>query len=112
MGLLVDRKRKFGHADVDNDGRIDRKEWIAHFGDDAGFDLCDIVQDGSVSRAELLAYEEFVALDLDNDDRISRKEWIAYFGDDTGFDSHDVNIDGTISQAELLATLTTIRRMK
>ena len=110
--LMVEWSDKFGTADVNRDGRIDRQEWIAHFGDDLGFELYDIGQDGSVSRIEFQAYEEFSALDVNNDDKLSRDEWIAHFGDDTEFDTHDLSDDGTLSRAGFLATLTTIQRIK
>ena len=105
--LLIHRKNEFGSANVDNDGRIDRQEWIAHFGDDTEFDLCDINHDGSISRAEFVAFKEFSALDLDDDDGINREEWVAHFGDDDGFDAHDVDNDGLVSRIELLAMLAT-----
>ena len=110
--LLLDRRQKFGMADVDNDGRINRQEWIAHFGDDKGFDSYDIGNDGSISRAEFLAYEEFAALDVDNNDGVNREEWIAHFGNDDGFDEHDVGNDGIVSSAEFLAALATSRTRK
>ena len=116
----------FGTTDVDQDGRIDRQEWIAHFGDDTGFDLHDFGHDGSISHAEFLAYQSsllrtstvelddqhhsladrsrtFGTTDIDQDGRIDRQEWIAYFGDDIGFDAHDAGNDGSISRAEFLA---------
>ena len=116
----------FGTADVDQDGRIDRNEWIAHFGDDTGFDLRDIGHDGGVSHDEFLAYEkslrgarkldaqhellvnrarEFGTIDLNQDGRIVREEWIAHFGDDIDFDLCDkiIRQDGAVSRAEFLA---------
>ena len=110
--IMVDQSHEFGITDEDNDGRIDRQEWVAHFGDDTGFDLHDIRGDGSISRAEFLAYEEFSGLDLDNDGKITREEWVAHFGDDTGFDIHDKSHNGTVSRVELFGTLATLRRSK
>ena len=98
--LLVDRARKFGIIDRDKNGRIDRQEWIAHGGDDTGFDLCDSCKDGAISRAEFLAYDFECS---DQDGTIDRQEWIDYFGNDLGFDAHDIGDDGTIGREELLA---------
>lgn len=109
---MVDQSHEFGITDEDNDGRINRQEWVARFGDDTGFDLHDIRGDGSISRAEFLAYEEFSRLDLDDDGKITREEWVAHFGDDTGFDVHDKSHNGTVSRAELFGTLATLRRSK
>merc|ERR1712166_111364 len=119
---------------ADNDGRIDRQEWIAHFGDVKGFDANDIGHDGCVSHAEFLAYQKasranthkanahdkllldrrqkFGMADVDNDGRINRQEWIAHFGNDDGFDEHDVGNDGIVSSAEFLAALATSRTRK
>ena len=80
--------QQFDTADADNDGRIDRQEWIAHGGDDTGFDLCDSSEDDFESA--------------DPESRIDRQEWIDHFGNDLGFNAHDIGDDGTISREELL----------
>ena len=99
----IDPNYEFDEA-VENDDRIDRQEWIAHFGDDTKFDLCDVSHEGSVTCDEFLAY---AASDPDEDNGVNREEWIAQFGNDDRFDEPDVDNDGFISRAEFLATLAT-----
>ncbi len=50
--------KEFNGADTDRDGKLTRKEWIAKYGSNAGFDEVDLNGDGVVDEDEFRGSKE------------------------------------------------------
>jgi Ca2+-binding EF-hand superfamily protein len=102
-----DRDDRFENLDVDNDGRVERREW--HGGGEA-FDWLDRNRDDVLTRAEVVgstdasttpaAANRFSTIDFNGDGRINAGEWQ---WSRASFQSRDSNGDGVLSRNEFAA---------
>ena len=101
-----DRGDNFDDLDMNNDGRIERREW---HGGASVFNQLDRNRDGVLSRYEVVGnqdvypeeWDQFSSLDQDRSGSIERDEWHASLA---SFNRLDVNRDGLLSRRELEAT--------
>ena len=98
------RGDRFEDIDVNNNGRIERREW---YGDAQVFDWLDRNNDGILTRAEVVGeevnrpFDQFASLDINRNGTLSRDEW---HWSRISFNDRDVNRDGVISQREFNAS--------
>jgi EF hand len=101
-GYEDDRGDNFDDIDVNNNGRVERREW--HAGDDA-FDALDRNHDNVLSRFEVVGgqditgdtWDQFATLDYNRNGSITRDEW---HGSNVSFNQRDLNRDGVLSRRE------------
>jgi Ca2+-binding EF-hand superfamily protein len=104
-GYEDDRGDNFDDIDVNNNGRVERREW--HAGDDA-FDALDRNHDNVLSRFEVVGgqditgdtWDQFATLDYNRNGSITRDEW---HGSNVSFNQRDLNRDGVLSRREFEA---------
>jgi Ca2+-binding EF-hand superfamily protein len=103
-----DRMDRFEDLDVNNNGRIERREW--HGTRDA-FDWLDRNRNGVLSRAEVVGtatvparQNQFASLDYNRDGAISPNEW---HWSRRSFDQRDLNRDGALTRREFDTTIET-----
>jgi len=94
-------KPKFNKADKDNDKTLDKDEAKAMPEVSANFDAMDTDKDGTVSRAEVKAYEKFAKKDKDADGTLDKGEAKLWWTVSHNFDAIDTDKDGTVSLAEI-----------
>lgn len=99
------RGDRFEDIDVNNNGRVERREW---YGSADAFDWLDRNNDGVLTRAEVVGdqdanrpLDQFASLDIDDSGTIERDEW---HWSRISFNDRDVNRDGVISRREFTAT--------
>jgi Ca2+-binding EF-hand superfamily protein len=97
-----DRDDRFEYLDMNNNGRIERREW--HGSADA-FDWLDRDRDNVLSRTEVLGdgstrFDSFGSLDGNNNGRLEPAEWRWSL---TSFNRYDTNNDGSVSRQEFNA---------
>jgi Ca2+-binding EF-hand superfamily protein len=97
-----DRDDRFEYLDMNNNGRIERREW--HGSADA-FDWLDRDRDNVLSRNEVLGdgstrFDGFGSLDGNNNGRLEPGEWRWSL---TSFNRYDTNNDGSVSRQEFNA---------
>ena len=102
------RGDRFEDIDVNNNGRIERREW---YGGADVFDWLDANNDGVLSQGEVVGQEgeatprdQFASLDIDRSGMIERDEW---HWSRVSFNDRDVDNDGVISRREYVATSAT-----
>lgn len=94
-------KTKFGKADKDNDGTLDKEEAKALPEVAAHFDAIDTDKDGTVSSDEVKTYEKLAKLDKDADGTLDRNEAKGWSMVSKNFEALDTDKDGTVSLAEI-----------
>jgi hypothetical protein len=104
LGGDVDDVRDVSFDDLDwnNNGRVERDEWI---GDESVFTSLDRNRDGVLSRFEVVGgidtptdtWDQFVSLDYDRNGSIGRDEW---HWSAASFARYDTNRDGMLSRQE------------
>ena len=113
------RAQTFDNLDVNNNNRIELREWTASLN---AFDRADQNRDGILTQAELGIVNpnvgrgaarrandyNFDALDVNNNSRIERREWVAR-GD--VFNQLDVDGNNVLSRAEVEVAATTNPRV-
>jgi Ca2+-binding EF-hand superfamily protein len=94
------REDRFETLDTNNNGRIERGEWLGRI---ERFEALDRNNDGIVSRAEMLNNQDdaesrlFADADDNSDNRLSQREWQWA---QRVFTQQDVNRDGYVSREE------------
>jgi hypothetical protein len=105
-GYEDDRGDNFDDLDVNNNGRVERREW--HGGDDV-FDALDRNNDNVLSRFEVAGsqdttgdtWDQFATLDYNRNGSITRDEW---HWSNVSFNQRDQNRDGVLSRREFEAS--------
>merc|ERR1711865_1052330 len=96
--------QEFDKMDTNNDGEVDRAEWIALHGNDDGFDCYDMDDSNTMDmldyRVGHLIEGDLARIDSNNDGKITKEEWIARYGNEDGFDRFDLNGDGIVDADE------------
>jgi len=98
-----DRDDRFENLDINNNGRIERREW---HGSDEAFAWLDRNNDNVLSRAEVVGdgstrFDSFGSLDTNGDGRLELGEWQ---WSRVSFNRYDTNNDGSISRQEFNAS--------
>merc|ERR1712166_704862 len=98
--------QEFDKMDTNNDGEVDRAEWIALHGNDDGFDCYDMDDSNTMDmldyRVGHLIEGDLARIDSNNDGKITKEEWIARYGNEDGFDRFDLNGDGFVDAYEFV----------
>lgn len=96
------REDSFDDLDFNNNGRVERNEWL---GGTQAFSNLDLNKDGVLSRYEVVGgqettgdtWDQFASLDYDRNGSLGREEWHWSRG---SFDQRDQNRDGMLSRRE------------
>ena len=92
-------------ADIIQDGRVSRFEWVATHGDDENFDVYDLDGDGEVTLDEFkqasMTQRRQGSKHKGGDSKINKGEWVALGGSAKGFESIDTDGDGFLDRAEM-----------
>jgi Ca2+-binding EF-hand superfamily protein len=98
-----DRDDRFEYLDMNNNGRVERREW---HGSDEAFAWLDRNNDNVLSRAEVVGdgstrFDGFGSIDTNGDGRLELGEWQ---WSRVSFNRYDTNRDGSISRQEFNAS--------
>jgi Ca2+-binding EF-hand superfamily protein len=98
-----DRDDRFQDLDMNNNGRVERREW---HGTPGAFDSLDRNNDNVLSRAEVVGdgstrFDSFGSIDTNNNGRLELGEWRWSVA---SFNRYDTNNDEAISRQEFTAS--------
>jgi len=102
---LLAARKLYASMDLDNSGKIDRAEFLAHYPDDFDlFDLSDLDQSNSLDLEEFMTLDSTIRLfrihDPDALGGIRKANWS--LGRGLSFDVYDMNDDGLVTVANFV----------